>query len=157
MNMTEKMRLYTNPGHKLKLKTPNGEEDTFFIKPLPTEYYPDYLYLVKVFNDVKEDSEEKEDTKIMSIINKENITIIIRLLKATIVKSFDLDIEKDKTIIDDFISSNFYELMDVMFVANSSGINTDDEKSKALDNIRQLQQKQRTDTVVNRVNTTNSS
>lgn len=146
----EKFRRHMGTGKTLKLKTADGQEDDFYFKPLGAKFLPDFMYLALVMDftnvqkthlnsmkkkvksgelkqeDVDDKTKEFEEINQAKVLEKENSTLIINLMKEMVKKSFpDLDDEE----IDDFVMSNFGSLQGLLLELHENiGNTTVDEK-----------------------------
>lgn len=136
MDYREKMRKYVKPGTTLKLKAPNGIEEVFEIQPLPMRDYPEFFELLRRL-DALQKSAGKDEVDMVGFMSQENVSMIVELEKKTIVRSFDLDVEKDEVLIDGFITNNFIPLFNAVIEANMVS-DEESSKTKVMNRINQL-------------------
>ena len=110
-------------------------EDKFMMSPLEVPELPDYLYLIGKLKDL---SEESTMPDYYSKFDKNDIPIIVELIKKSLKKSYP-----DETMDSDwenFIVSNFNTLLGGLMNANTLGINRSHEMVKKLEHLNKLRE-----------------
>jgi len=113
-----------------KFKNESGETDVFSFYPLPVKYLPEYMDISgKIYKAINKDGKEEKDEKkmierVLSFLDKENTDILLKLIKAMIDKSFP---DETNEVKDEFISSHFNELVNILFEVNA---NEPEEKNR---------------------------
>lgn len=124
----EKFRRHMGAGKTIKLKNEEGLEDEFYFKPLGCEFLPDFMSLAlaldlnksqkiilkekesKVkkgemdYEEYKKIEEEFNDENMSKMLEQENSTIIIKLLKELVKTNYP---ELDQDTVSSFVSANF--------------------------------------------------
>jgi hypothetical protein len=146
----EKFRRHMGAGKTVKLKTPDGQEDEFYFKPLGVKYLPDFMYLAlimdttpeqkKILSEMKkkvkkgEITQEELDAKIeefdeinqAKVLEEEPSKLIIKLITQMVKNSYP---DLDEETLDSFVMANFASLQGVLMELHEDmGTSTVDEK-----------------------------
>ncbi len=111
-----KFEAHINPSGTLKLKKENGEEDIFTLKPLPYKYLPKIFKLLNSLKDMDKIEGKEDASKLFEILDEETISLIQELELETFKRSYP---EEDVKVLEDFIMSNLFEIMPIIFEINS--------------------------------------
>ena len=103
--------------------------DTFKFKPLSVTDLPEFLTILAKL------SKAPEPNEAFSLLDKEDIDIVIRLIRKMIINSYpEIEKELGEANLDNFIGSNFFALLTALFESNSLGASKI-EKPPILDKI----------------------
>jgi hypothetical protein len=121
-----KFEAHINPNKTLKLKRENGEEDTFTLQPLPYKYLPKIFQLFNKLKDLDGVGEE-ETNKFFEVFDKETIELLQELCFETMKRSYP---EEKDNVLQDFVTSNLFEIFPVIIEVNSFGVDIDNVETK---------------------------
>lgn len=117
----------------LELKCKDGSIDKIEINLLPVKLIPEFYSLFEGFGEINKD----DSSSFFKAFNKESMETLSLLMKETLKVSYP---EADDDLLDKFIVSNYFELMNKIFEVNMP-TPTDDTRIKK--KLKDLQEKRK--------------
>lgn len=119
------------------------EGEQYVLKPLTTEYIPDFFKAMKAFSGAGEGGDVKDA---LSEINEEGLMAVRRLIEATLKISFPDDWKNDQHEVKQFGLKYMHLLIGKIFEINSATVESKDVGAiKKAETLKRLKQKQKKD------------
>lgn len=129
-----RLKRHTAKPIKREFVNEDGERDVYTFKPLSLKMLPEFMKLTGIIEKTglmskkfEELDEEKQTSKILEMLNKENTELIISLLKDMMKQSFPDEKEEN---INSFIKHHFTNLIGILFEVNTYESKTKNRKIK---------------------------
>lgn len=125
-------------GVEIQFKKPNGDSESFFLKPLPTQFIADYAYVESRIPKPRQKGKDRNgkpvmetEEEMMGRLTKEDFSCygeLVKLIKECVKVSVDQSTPNDA--IDLFVTRNLKQLIPAFISANSTVDMEDIEKSE---------------------------
>ena len=112
------MRRHIGKSVVVKIKNEDGTYDEIELKPLKMRYFPEFWSLFESFVDI---DMQKEPTAqdMVKAMNKKTIETLCNLMKTSLQETYP---DAEEAMIEQFVSENFFELIDKFFEVNLPSI-----------------------------------